>query len=143
MIHGQASNWGGKKASPTYTTWRGLIQRCKNPRHKWYHTYQDKFYEPWADFNVFFADMGERPEGMTLDRINNDLGYGPENCRWVSPTTQLRNKGSTKLSLEIAKEIRKLHSEKKTSKEIQIKLNLTKSLVNNVLYRGDWKEVNE
>lgn len=140
MKHGHASNWNGKKSSYTYSSWRSLIQRCKNPNHKWYKGYKDKFYDPWSDFQTFLKDMGERPLGFSLDRIDNSKPYSPENCRWADASTQLRNKSTTKLSLEIAKEIRKLYNEGLSSKEIQVRLNLSKSLVGNVLFRGDWKE---
>jgi len=57
----------------------------------------------WAeDYAKFAADIGERPKGMTLDRIDNDKGYSPDNCRWATPRTQARNTRRTKLTFEAA-----------------------------------------
>jgi hypothetical protein len=49
----------------------------------------------WERFENFLADMGERPEGTTLDRKENTLGYGPDNCRWASPAEQVANRSNT------------------------------------------------
>jgi len=86
--HGHRSR---KKTTPTYYSWKSMRGRCNNPNH---HTSYDdvEIAEEWDDFNVFLDDMGLRPIGMTLDRINGELGYNKQNCRWANPTTQSRNK---------------------------------------------------
>lgn len=70
----------------TYTSWRQMIQRCTNKNHDEYHHYGGrgiKICERWRwSFLSFAQDMGPRPEGKTLDRIDTDSGYKPGNCRW-------------------------------------------------------------
>jgi hypothetical protein len=62
----------------------------------------------WDKFLNFYFDMGKCPEGMTLDRKNNNEGYSKENCRWATPLQQARNRRSTKLSMDNIAEIKSL-----------------------------------
>lgn len=83
----------GMHKSPTYSSWMAMKNRCTN-NHKSSHIYSLlKICDRWAySFENFLFDMGERPEGKTLDRIDNSLGYFKENCRWATPKEQGRNK---------------------------------------------------
>lgn len=83
------------KETRTHKSWVSMLQRCKNSRRKDFPDYGGrgiKVCERWSDYVNFLADMGERPEGMTLDRIDVNGDYEPSNCRWATPSDQQRNK---------------------------------------------------
>ncbi len=85
----------GMRKSKEYKTWQGMIQRCTNPSAPNYSQYGGRgvgICNSWLKFENFFADMGSRPKGMTLDRIDNDGNYDLENCRWATDSEQHRNK---------------------------------------------------
>ena len=92
VTHGHAV---GGKTSPTYVSWRAMMQRCRCPSHVAYPRYGGRgitVCERWLSFPNFLADMGERPDGLTLDRIKNHKGYEPGNCRWVTSKAQASNR---------------------------------------------------
>jgi hypothetical protein len=79
---------------PLYTTWRKMRERCNNPNHKFFHHYGGrgiKVCPEWDNFWVFVSDMGERPVGHSLDRIDNNKGYSKNNCRWATRSEQRKN----------------------------------------------------
>lgn len=74
-----------------------MITRCCNPNAPKFQRYGARgitVCERWRSFANFLADMGERPEGLTLDRIENDGNYEPGNCRWADASTQCRNRSA-------------------------------------------------
>lgn len=84
--------------SPTWRSWKAMLDRCKK-EHKSKKYYFDKnitVCKKWYSFDAFFIDMGERPQGTTLDRKKNDQGYCKRNCRWSDASTQATNKSCVK-----------------------------------------------
>lgn len=85
----------GMFGTPTYATWRRMKQRCYCPGNPSYPDYGGrgiKVCDKWHDFAGFYADMGARPEGMSLDRIDVNGDYATGNCRWLSMSGQQNNK---------------------------------------------------
>jgi hypothetical protein len=90
--HGHAR---GSGSSPEYMTWQSMIDRTSNPNHQSYKHYGGRGIgvDPlWRDFRNFLADMGPRPSlKHSIDRINNNVGYSKDNCRWATQKTQMSN----------------------------------------------------
>lgn len=95
---------------PMYKAWKGMRNRCNSVTHERYKDYGARgiyVNTSWDDFKQFVLDMGDRPRGMSLDRIDNNGPYSKENCRWATPTQQNRNSRRCKITLETAEQIRK------------------------------------
>jgi hypothetical protein len=85
----------GMTNTPTYRSWAHMVQRCTNSNYDRYPFYGGRgitVCDRWRTFANFLADMGERPEGFTLDRVDNEGNYTPENCRWATSSQQQRNR---------------------------------------------------
>lgn len=93
-IHGRTRKTNFKQ-SREYWIWNSMKNRCTNPKYKHYQDYGGRgitVCERWMEFANFFADMGEKPEGLSLERRDNAAGYSPENCYWADRQTQNSNK---------------------------------------------------
>ncbi len=92
--HGES--YKNRKPTSTYKTWQNLKQRCLNPKDDHYPSYGGRgitVCDRWMEsFENFLQDMGERPKGMSIDRVDNEGNYNRENCRWATPKQQAQNR---------------------------------------------------
>lgn len=103
--HGESRVAGTHKNSTEYKAWKAMRERCNNPRCRHFANYGGrgiKVCARWSDFALFLADMGRKPTPKhSIDRVDNDKGYEPENCRWATPSEQACNRQNTvRLTLE-------------------------------------------
>jgi len=138
--HGLARRLGGPH--PLYWTWQTMMSRCYNPKFSQYARYGARgisVCERWHDISAFIADMAPRPPGCSLDRIDNDSLYSPENCRWASSTVQSRNRRSNKMTEEKVRELRRQYANGmrlfQVAEQFGIRPSSAHAIVNNVIWR--------
>lgn len=113
-----------------------MRSRCNNPRHPRFADWGGRgitVCDRWATYENFLLDMGVRPAGTTLERIDNDGPYEPGNCTWARPDAQNRNKRSTKLTTDKVLEIRDLYHQGKTIAAISKATGLDRHAVGHVV----------
>lgn len=124
----------GKVFSPTYRSWQNMHTRCGNPNSSEYPRYGGRGISicvRWKDFATFLQDMGERPSGTTLDRIDNDGDYEPQNCRWAIKRVQSENTSQVILVavggviMSFSEASRRLGRSPSTLHEMMVKLGCT------------------
>jgi hypothetical protein len=132
----------GKSYCKIYRIHRAMINRCHNPKNNEYKNYGGRgiiVCNRWKNsFLNFLHDMGDKPDGLCIERINNDGNYEPCNCKWASMTEQAHNRRGIKLSVVKVIEIRKLHLSGITSKQLAKNYGVDVSNIRYVLNRKSW-----
>lgn len=131
----------GMHNTSIYHTWEAMIQRCKNPNSQSYSRYGArgiKVCKRWLKFENFYEDMGPRPINRSIERINNDGNYEPNNCRWATAFEQSINKSNTKLTALDVRFIRELFFQGFKDKVVAKMFGLSKRYVNHLRNNKSW-----
>ena len=119
------------KMSPTYHAWTSMRERCESPTCRSWLGYGGrgiKICLRWKEFPNFLADMGPKPTGKSLDRINNEGNYEPSNCRWATPKEQANNiRTNNLISFNGVTQSLSLWAEAVGIKRTTLRMRLTKS----------------
>lgn len=139
--HGQSK---GGQHSRVYRIWSDIKTRCRNtdrPQYKWYGGKGIDYCAEWESFEVFLKWSLENgySDGLQIDRVDNNKGYEPVNCRWVTQRENNRNRSSTKLTESDACDIKNHPQRGKTSKEVlSIKYGVSTYTIDSVWYGKNW-----
>lgn len=142
-VHGHAKVNG--RSSPTYTSYVKMIDRCTNPKNDAWHNYGGRgivVCQRWLDsFENFLADMGVRPPGTSIDRIDNSGHYEPGNCRWATVAEQRHNMRTNVLTVALVNEIRGRVEHGETQASLHRRFGLSRTLIASVVHRKAWPSV--
>ena len=145
LTHGQTV---GGTWTTTYRCYRAMIARCYYPSQVHYQDYGGRgiiVCDRWlhgeggkSGFDCFLADMGEKPDGLTIDRENNNGNYEPGNCRWVTQAENTRNTRRTKLTHDKVAEIRARYSGGEKSASLASYYGISRTHVRDVVLHAVW-----
>jgi hypothetical protein len=135
----------GLRRDPLYAVYHAAKDRCENPNNPRYHCYGGRGIRfRFTSFPEFLAALGPRPDGLTLQRINNDGHYEPGNVCWATYKEQALNRRpksdpGIKLSAVIAQQIRSLRSSGTSVKTLMYRFNVSRSLISAIMRGEIWR----
>jgi hypothetical protein len=142
--HGHAA---GETWSPTYQSWQCMLSRVRYPERDPKGKYANRgisVCDRWISFESFLEDMGERPEGKTLDRFpDNNGNYEPGNCRWATPEQQARNRRNKRLDFSTAVEVALARLRGESCRSIAERFSISESLPREVVKGRTWPDASE
>lgn len=134
----------GMSRTATYVAWLDARKRCYREKDSHYSLYGGRGIAMCAEwkksFDPFLRDMGECPDGMSLDRIDVNGNYEPGNCRWISMAEQSRNTRTNVATWESVSEIRRAYAEGESQRSIAIRFHMSKSNVQMIVTERTWPE---
>jgi len=143
----QASNRTkhGMAGTKIYHVWRHMLDRCNKETHDCYHNYGGRgisVCERWKSFINFYSDVGDVSKGLSIDRINNNGNYEPNNIRWATAQEQIQNSRTAKLSEKTVRFIRASYSKKKGNGKVLAGLfAVSESTVYAVVNKKSWRQI--
>lgn len=139
LTHGMANK------TRTYRTWKEMRQRCLNKnsdKWQWYGGRGILICAEWNSFERFLSDMGDRPEGKTIDRIDNDGNYCKDNCRWADQKEQTRKQSHCVVTVDMAKSIKDDYANSEKYRGLQSyiskKYKVSRTVINSILKGRSW-----
>lgn len=121
----------GMQHTGVYSSWQTMKRRCLDPKHKFYKNYGAvgiTVCDRWLDFRNFYKDMGDRPAGYTIERLDNSKSYQPDNCKWGTRDEQGKNRSCVRYLT--------YKNETKTLIEFVKQYNVSYKLLDSRIYHG-------
>ena len=148
LVNGKTSSCGcsvvkhGMTNSKEYRVWDSMVRRCHSKSHHAFKDYGARgitVCDKWRKFEGFFEDMGYQPSELTIERINNDLGYSKENCKWATVTEQARNRRATKLDESKVVQIKILIENGVSQNAIANQFSVSRSNIGHIAQGNIWR----
>ena len=132
----------GMTGTSTHKAWLSMKGRCSESSSKSAHYFERgiSYCDNWESFENFLSDMGEAPKGATLDRINNDIGYSKENCRWADRKDQARNRTTSKLNIDDAAAILTMKKYGVRDIDVAMSFGICEASVSHVVHKRNWSD---